>query len=149
MKLGHCSILDLMVHHQRSPKYQRIWKFSFLKYYVITRDTWIDPKRLWQFPSDHVILFESKSIKADLCYQIYANSPCASSYTIKVSRTGHLNFEIFKVGHIDVGIFAWSPEPVHIISRKHRLFDNWVHVIVVLGISHCFPANSLHRTMFT
>ena len=47
MKLEHCSILHLMVRHQHSPKYQRIWKFSFLKYYVITGDTWIDPKRLW------------------------------------------------------------------------------------------------------
>ena len=149
MKLGHCSILDLMVRHQRSPKYQRIWKFSF---YEVLRNN----ERYLNWPKTAMAVFfgsrdlvKSKSITADLCYQIYANSPCASSYTIKVSRTGHLNFEIFKVGHIDVGVFAWSPEPVHIISRKHGLFDNWVHVIVVLGISHCFPANSLHRTMFT
>ena len=86
------------------------------------------------------------NLKLFSCLGILKNSPCAAVNAIVVSRTSHLNFKIFKVGCVNIVSIiniSGSPEPVHIISRKHWIFNRRVENFIEFGISYWLPANGL------
>ena len=106
----------------------------------------------WLVLSDQVFLRSEKIINSHF-FKLWRNdSPGAPSNAIVVAGTGHLNFKIFQIGHVNivsiVGI-GGSPEPVHIVGRKHWFFNNvlLVEVIIILSISEWFPANNLLCTV--